>query len=243
MIFLATCVRSFALTARCSISSRSLCLWFFRCSFAREKRPNIRFGHEAGKVRAGSSNKMKKPSRQFNLLQLRHKKMAVSSTCNDGWHAYKAWFIPLELGMVVRNGCTSHNSLSSLSAQAASSAFFNAASPRAAAMALAKRRAVANENHVMRSIVGRKCLLTERWASIGAFAGCKFRGCKFRVVCHSSTLHSDSPGTMLQAALHRSCCRVLLRSVAPLVTTGVRTFPQTQTIAGSTERCSVASLP
>ena len=131
--------------------------------------------------------------------------------------------------------------LCQVSAQAASSAFFNAASPRAAAMALAKRRAVANENHVMRSIVGRKCLLKDGLNC--AFAGCKFRGCKFRVVCHSSTLHSDSPGTMLQAALHRSCCRVLLRSVAPLVTTGVRTFPQTQTIAGSTERCSVASLP
>ena len=53
-----------------------------------------------------------KSNRQFRL---RHKKMAVSSTCNDGWHAYKAWFIPLELGMIVRNGCTSHNSLSSLS--------------------------------------------------------------------------------------------------------------------------------
>ena len=131
----------------------------------------------------------------------------------------------------------------SLSAQAASSAFFNAASPRAAAMALAKRRAVANENHVMRSIVGRKCLLKDGLNC--AFAGCQNRwcGCKFRVVCHSSTLHSDSPGTMLQAALHRSCCRVVLRSVAPYVTTGVRTFPQTRTIAGSTERCSVASLP
>jgi hypothetical protein len=37
----------------------------------------------------------------------------------------------------------------------------SSASPRAAAMALAKRRAVANENHEMRSIVGRKCLLKD----------------------------------------------------------------------------------
>ena len=66
-----------------------------------------------------------------------------------------------------RHGCTQwlHKPQLFVEGQAfqhtASSAFFNAASPRAAAMALAKRRAVANENHVMRSIVGQKCLLKD----------------------------------------------------------------------------------
>ena len=85
---------------------------------------------------------------------------------------------------------------------------------------------------------------SERWASIARLLVVKLGGVGVNFVWSATApLHSDSPGTMLQAALHRSCCRVLLRSVAPLVTTGVRTFPQTQTIAGSTERCSVASLP
>ena len=151
--------------------------------------------------------------------QLRHKKMAVSSTCNDGWHAYKHGLSPWSSAWLYAMAAqaTTLCRRTSLSAQAASSAFFNAASPRAAAMALAKRRAVATESRVRRSIVGRKCLRKDGLNC--AFAGCQIRwcGCKFRVVCHSSTLHSDSPGTMLQAALHRSCCRVFLRSVAPLV--------------------------
>jgi hypothetical protein len=108
------------------------CLWFFRCSFAREKRPNIRFGHEASwkQAKCGPDlptnnracaflnrpiyevyhEKIESPVQVSSNLDIR--KWRVSSTCNDGWHAYKAWFIPLELGIVVRNGCTSHNSLS-----------------------------------------------------------------------------------------------------------------------------------
>jgi len=86
----------------------------------------------------------------------------------------------------------------------ASSAFFNAASPRAAAMALAKRRAVANENHVMRSIVGQKCLLKDG-PQLGRLLVVNFVGVNFVCYCRATVDDDDANPLFMCSGDQRRC--------------------------------------